>query len=554
MQKVIGLDIGSYSIKAIEIVNTFKSYEITNFYETVIPHVEGASLDTVIPDCMEKIFAENKLVADRIVTAMPGQFISSRVLSFNFSDPRKIDASVMGELEDRVPFNLGDMVVDHQILGVTGKKTQVLVVMTRKAFLKNFLDLLGRVKIEPKVVDIDSLAFYNLVSYMGVGNTGLPPCYALIDVGHEKTSVCIVENGLLRMFRSINLGGRYITDFLTKDLEIGFEEAQIIKHRVSAVRPLAKKDEIFGEPDIVDRITLASNAIIKELGRTFYSSKSWDQEPIQKIFISGGTSAIKYFPELLGEQLEVPVERLAFDDVGLKISPAVSAQMAIVPQSLAIGFRAVSTIKKHSQINLRKGEFSFVQNYEALLRGAALSLKIIAIAVAMLVVSYVFKYYFYKSEIDKLQEQYVKEYQSSTIENKKKLKGAKVTFAKMRKDAESSLKQGVETKRLAIREYTALSGSSDALRALQGVSEAIPKDVLIDVTMFDFRATQGNEGKVSVRAETDNFASQASIVESLKKIPEFKKVEEKSSGAKPGSDGKKIEFTIEADYSAEGMK
>ena len=40
MQKVIGLDIGSYSIKAVEIVNTFKSYEITNFYETVIPNLE----------------------------------------------------------------------------------------------------------------------------------------------------------------------------------------------------------------------------------------------------------------------------------------------------------------------------------------------------------------------------------------------------------------------------------------------------------------------------------------------------------------------------------
>ena len=553
MQKVIGLDIGSYSIKAIEIVNTFKSYEITNFYETVIPHSEGASLDTVIPDCMEKIFAENKLVADRIVTAMPGQFISSRVLTFNFSDPRKIDASILGELEDRVPFNLSDMVVDHQILGSTGKKTHVLVVMTRKAFLKNFLDLLGRVKIEPKVVDIDSLAFYKLVSYMGA-DAALPQCYALIDIGHEKTSVCIVEAGLLRMFRSINLGGRYVTDFLTKDLEIGFEEAQVIKHRVSAVRPLAKKDDFFEDADTVDRITLACNAIIKELGRTFYSSKSWDQVPIQKIFVSGGTSSLKYFPELLAEQLEVPVERLSFEQAGLKISPAVAAQMAIVPQSLAIGFRAVSTIKKHSQINLRKGDFAFIQNYEALLRGAALSLKIVAVAVAMLVISYVFKFYFYKNEIDKLQEQYVKEYQSSSIENKKKLKGTKLAFAKMRKDAESSLKQALEGKRQAVKEYTALSGSSDALRALEDVSEAVPKEVTIDVTMFDYRATQGNDGKLSLRAETDNFASQASIVESLKKIGEFKKVDEKTSGAKPGSDGKKIEFTLEVDYSAQEVK
>ena len=54
-----------------------------------------------------------------------------------------------------------------------------------------------------------------------------------MDIGNEKTTVCIVRNGLLRMFRSINLGGRYITDFLASDLQVDFAEAQRIKHHVS---------------------------------------------------------------------------------------------------------------------------------------------------------------------------------------------------------------------------------------------------------------------------------------------------------------------------------
>ncbi len=81
MQRVIGLDIGSYSIKAVEIVNTFKSYEITNFYENVIPRIDGIGIESLAPSCMEQLFVENNLKADRIVTAMPGQFISSRVLT-----------------------------------------------------------------------------------------------------------------------------------------------------------------------------------------------------------------------------------------------------------------------------------------------------------------------------------------------------------------------------------------------------------------------------------------------------------------------------------------
>ncbi|MFY7929244.1 MAG: hypothetical protein ACOVS5_10270, partial [Oligoflexus sp.] len=51
-----------------------------------------------------------------------------------------------------------------------------------------------------------------------------------------------------------------------------------------------------------------------------------------------------------------------------------------------------------------------------------------------------------------------------------------------------------------------------------------------------------------IRAETDNFASQAAILEALGKTDSLRKVEEKNSGSKPGSDGKIIEFTIQADY------
>ena len=76
MQKIIGLDIGSYSIKAVEIINTFKSYEISNFYENVIPNIEELSPDVIIPACMEQLFRENNIHADRIITAMPGQYIS----------------------------------------------------------------------------------------------------------------------------------------------------------------------------------------------------------------------------------------------------------------------------------------------------------------------------------------------------------------------------------------------------------------------------------------------------------------------------------------------
>lgn len=367
MQKVIGLDIGSYSIKAVEIINTFKSYEVMNFYETVIPNLEGVPLDAVVPVCMEQLFQEHQLTADRIITAMPGQFISSRVLPFNFSDPRKIETSIFVELEEVVPFNMDDMIVDHQILGNSGGKTLALAVMTRKIFLKNFLDLLGRINIDPKLVDIDSLAFYNLSGTLNIDDD---ECYALVDIGNEKTSVCIIRHGVLRMFRSINLGGRYITDFLSLDLETHFHEAQRIKHRVSRVLYSEDRGDILDGYDrmVAERTTLAANAIVKELGRTFYAFKTWDKDPLSRIILTGGTSKMVNFDHFLAEQLEVPVEKFSLNATNLIVNPDLQQHEAVLPQSLAIGLRAVSNVKKHSQINLRRGEFAYVQNYESILK------------------------------------------------------------------------------------------------------------------------------------------------------------------------------------------
>lgn len=545
MQRVIGLDIGSYSIKAVEIVNTFKSYEITNFYENVIPHVEELDPDIIIPACMEQLFQENNLKADRIITAMPGQYISSRIMSFGFSDPRKIEAAIMSELEEAVPFNMDDMIIDHQIIGVREGETITLAVMTRKNFLRSFLEHLQRIDIDPKLVDVDSLAFYNLSS-----NMEMPAgqCCALVDVGHEKTSVCIVQDGVLRMFRSINLGGRYLTEFLARDLETDFGEAQRVKHRVSRV--LCDDDqatEVEGDDRIIcERITLACNAIVKELGRTFYAFKTWEKSPLARLYLSGGTAKIRNFDRYLQDQLEIPVVMNRLDRTNLKINPSLGEHMAIMPQSVAIGMRAVGSMKRHSQINLRQEEFAYIQNYESILRGAAVAFKVVAVALFLLSISYGFKYFFYKQQIDTLQAQYLKEYTTIFPTVKNQYVAGKYTFEKLRNDATGKLQREIEHKRNAVATFMEDNSASPALTILKELSEAVPKDLKLDVTLYQY--TTSNSTLV-LRGETDSYDAVAKILEAIRKVSSLTAVEEKASNAKPGSDNKIIEFTVNAKYS-----
>ncbi len=547
MQRIIGLDIGSYSIKAVEIVNTFKSYEIANFYENVIPNIPDLDPDVVLPACMEQLFRENGLKADRIITAMPGQYISSRVMTFNFSDTRKIDAAIMSELEDAVPFNMDDMILDSQILGTVDGQTMALAVMTRKTFLRSFLEHLQRINIDPKLVDVDSLAFYNLAPYLRLPEGR---CVALVDVGHEKTSVCIVQDGVLRMFRSINLGGRYITEFLARDLETDFAEAQRVKHRVSQVFCDTENDESLSNDDkiIVERITLAANAIVKELGRTFYVFKNWEKSPISKIILSGGTSRIKNFDKYLSEQLEIETALNRLDQTDLKINPALNDRMGVLPQSVAIGMRAVGTAKRHSQINLRQGEFAYVQNYEALLKSASSAFRVVGVALLLLCISYGVKYWFYQRQIDQIQGEYLKAYTAIFPSAKNQYVPGKFAFAKLKADSTQKLQKEITHKKTAVETFIEENAPSPALMVLKELSEVIPKENKIDVTLYQFNALPTGGGKLVLRGETDSYATVDKITESIKGAKLLKNVEAKQSGAKPGSDNKIIEFTIHAEY------
>lgn len=547
MQKVIGLDIGSYSIKAVEIVNSFKSYEITNFYEVVIPYQDGVEPDVLIPQTMEKLFKENNLHADRVLTAMPGQYISSRMIPLPFTDARKVDAAVMSEIEDAVPFNLDDMIVDHQVLGVVGGKTLAMVVMTRKNFMKGFLEHLQRVQIDPKVVDVDSLSFFNLAPYLRLATDD---CVAMVDMGHEKTSVCIVQNGILKMFRSINLGGSFLTEFLARDMEVTIAEAQVLKHRVSRVLVDGENDvDLVGQDrEVAERLTLASNGIVKELGRTLYAFKTWDKTKINRILISGGTARIRGLDRYLADQLATPVNLNLLDQGDLKIDSKVHDQLIVMPQSVAIGMRSVITGKKQSQINLRKGEFAFVQNYEQIVGVTKVVAKVMGLVLVMLLVSYGFRWFLYDRQIANLEKEYMKEFNGVPSLARKK-PGPKALFANTRKDAATQLRKDIESRRSAVNQFMQSSSTSPPLLALKDLSEGLPKTTKIDLNQFTYTGQpNGAPGKMIIRGETDGYATAESIKESIKKISTITDLEEKQSGGKPGTDNKIIEFTLHANY------
>jgi len=531
MQKVIGLDLGSYSIKAVEIINTFSSYDINGFREYPLEIGEDKTLAARQSEALAKLFNQNDMEADKIVTALSGQFVTSRILEFEFSDAKKIAAAVSAEVEDFIPFDIDEMIVDEQMLGqTTYGANQVLAVMTRKMYMEKFLEQLQQVELDPKVVDIDSLAFYNLSSAMHIPDGKLA---ALVDIGHSKTSVCIVKDGVIRMFRTINVAGRFVTEFLAKDGEMEFLDAQELKHKVSEV-VVPGQD---APNEAVGKITLAMHVITKEIGRTLYAFKSYEKQPLDIVYLSGGTSRLRNITEYLSHELGAPVVPNNLFESSLNISDNLSTKMPEIPQSIAIGMRGITNLKRLSQVNLRKGEFAFVQDYEKVLKGAFSFVRYLAIAAVILFVSYVLHAILYNSQTSSVTNTYRKEVVKVFPSLKKKIT-KKTSFKAMKGYAEKSFTKEAEQYQRSIGDFIEGNKGSAALVVLAQISENIPKDVELETSLFQYKVPKGSPGKLVFQAEVGSYATGVKILEILKKVPALKNVVEKATKNNIGKPGK----------------
>ena len=546
MQRVIGLDIGSYSIKAVEIINSFSSYRIAEFYEKIIPFDDSIPTEQRVVECMEELFRSNRLEADRIVTAMPGQYTSSRMLTFPFSDSRKIIAAIPFEVEDLVPFHLDEMILEHQVMGQESEGTHVLVVMIQKTFLARYLNQLSQVGIDPRLVDVDSLSLYNLVPHMKMDEDEL---YGIIDIGHEKTSVCLIENGMLRMFRTLKVGGKYITEVLARDQEISFAKAQQMKHQLSCIAPEEGGEHLGLSADelaLAQQIGIAGYGFSKEIARTLYAFKGQQKKKISKIFISGGTTKLRGIEDYLEEQLNVPVARHNITLTGLEMEESLSQHAEVIPQALAIGLRVVSGAKKSSQINLRKGEFAYSQDSEALIKVATQLISWIALGSVVLLLAYIAQALFYNYQIAQFEDEYRKSFLSIAPSQNQAM--SKISsFPDLQSYAKNYLNQEITLQKTSVDQFLSANEGSPALEALTLLSEIIPTEITVEVVEYDFATQSDFSGKITLKGETDGYGSVGQIKELITSHPNFEEVTEKS-GPKPGSDGKVIAFTINAGY------
>ena len=208
---------------------------------------------------------------------------------------------------------------------------------------------------------------------------------------------------------------------------------------------------------------------------------------------------------------------------------------ANIAQGVSIALRAVTSLKKQSQINLRKDEYAYIQDYGSLfsiLGGVAKGLSFI---ILLLTVSYGLKYYIFNQEINKIENIYKKQFFSVLPEMKNRYKNPKIPFSKIKRDSLTEIRDRSKSFKNSISQFKNVIGDSGSLLAIKHISENLDKEIKVDVVEYKYVSQPDGSGKIQLRVEADSFDTLAKFNQAISKIKNFGEIVEKSSDTKPGS-------------------
>jgi type IV pilus assembly protein PilM len=306
---LVGLDIGSSSVKAVELTKSKKGYQLTGFaYESLGPDaiVDGAIMDApAVADCIKKTFTSGKFKPKSVSTGVSGHSVIVKRVVVLAATPDEVEGSIQLDAEQYIPFELTEVNLDYQIVGPNMTTTdepgmEVVLVAAKKDKIQNHTNVISLAGRSPEVVDIDAFALQNVFEVNYQVKPGA--VIALLNIGASLMNINITKDGMPLFIRDVSVGGNQYTDILQKELQLNFQEAEDLKlgkaggSEAEMVQPL------------LESIT---EMLVMEVQKTFdFFRETYPNETITQVLISGGTSHMFGLAEKIQETFAYPTEVL----------------------------------------------------------------------------------------------------------------------------------------------------------------------------------------------------------------------------------------------------
>ena len=337
---LVGLDIGSTAIKAVELKGTARAFHVAAYGSEPLPPdsiADGAIVDAdAVAEAIRRVLDTAGIRNREVAASLSGSAVIVKRITVPAMTEAELAGTIHWEAEQHIPFDLDDVNLDYQSLGAADPSADtmdVLLVAAKKERIADYTRVIsqaGRVAI---VLDVDAFALHNAYEV----NYGAEPgaVVVLLDAGASATTVSILSGDQSFLTREISIGGRAHAEALQREMSLPAAAAEQLRRGVSV--PGATLEE--ARP-VVRAVT---ESVMLEIEKTFdFFTATAASNPIDRIVVTGGASRAEGFTEALAERFNTAVEvmdpfrEITFDARRLAADAADARAVAAVAVGLAL--------------------------------------------------------------------------------------------------------------------------------------------------------------------------------------------------------------------------
>lgn len=297
-KSVLGVDIGSHSIKIAELDVSRKGAQLVRF--GVMPLQQGLVNVGEITDpvsiggAIQSLVSNMRSKRELVVTGIMGSSVVVKKISMPKVDAQLVAEQIRWEAEQYIPFDINEVSLEHKILktSMSSESMDILLVAAKQDLVFRYIEAIEVSQKKLAALDLSAFALANCFEF----NYGVQPqTIGLLNLGASTTNFVVLHNGEIVFCKDIMIGGRHFTNDIMQTMNINFEESEALKLSASL------RQEVPNE--VQSQIKSTNEHYAEEIKQTieFFSQASSDMM-LSKLYVTGGSI---YVPGLLNEISQV---------------------------------------------------------------------------------------------------------------------------------------------------------------------------------------------------------------------------------------------------------
>lgn len=324
-KKKLGLDIGSFAVKAVELSSSSEKMAVSAFGSGRIASLSRQETADVI----RKMLSQSGVTSKDAAISVSGPSVIERFITLPKMDEDALKGAIRFEAEKVIPFDINDCIIDHKVLGKDDRenKINVLLAAVKKDYLISRVKLVEDAGLTARLVDVDMFAAAN--AFLKCFKNPPDKTVAIMNMGASLTNVSILRGEVIYFARDIAMGGNDFNSVISKVLSLDAQAAEDLK-----LTPAGRMQDLIG------CVKPVLNKLLDEVKLSFSYYENQTGKEIDQIYVSGGASGIAgladAFQENFGSGPSV-LNPMSFAEIGLGGTGSGSLEKTGASFTVAIG-------------------------------------------------------------------------------------------------------------------------------------------------------------------------------------------------------------------------